>query len=322
MILIDYNHLVIEAASGSLARLRKIDRKLLKHIFYTRLAKFVGQNKATYGMPVICHEGRHIWRREHYEYYKANRSKESRDASGLDWDTIFEIGEELSNEMQTYLKYPVLKRKGYEADDNIAAVVRMFPNEKHLIVARDSDFIQLQWFGNVDQLDVIGKKLVKLDEDQTLDEYFFINLIKGQRKDGIPSVFSKDEALVEKIRQSPVSKQMLEALVTKFSIGCKMEDVADFILGSEKFTKILEKNDLTGNREELLRRLNRNLLVGSLLDPVRDHDDWVKKHLEETDTEWVFDEAFGYLTREGLGEISGKLNDILVGKPKPVFELF
>ena len=94
---------------------------------------------------VFCLEGR-SWRKDYYEPYKRNRS-EARAAhteaeaeeDKIFWeafDTFKEFVKEKTN--CTVIQHPQL-----EADDLIAGWIQSHPNDNHVIISTDTDFVQL-----------------------------------------------------------------------------------------------------------------------------------------------------------------------------------
>lgn len=94
---------------------------------------------------VFCLEGR-SWRKDYYEPYKRNRSdaraaltEKQQEEDQLFWeafDTFKDFIKEKTN--CTVLQHPQL-----EADDLIAGWIQSHPNDKHVVVSTDTDFVQL-----------------------------------------------------------------------------------------------------------------------------------------------------------------------------------
>lgn len=94
---------------------------------------------------IFCLEGR-SWRKDYYPPYKRNRS-EARAAltekeaaeDKLFWET-FDIFKDFIREKTncTVMQHPQL-----EADDLIAGWIQSHPNDNHIIISTDSDFVQL-----------------------------------------------------------------------------------------------------------------------------------------------------------------------------------
>jgi len=130
----------------------------------------------------------------------------------LDWHLIFDILAKLKQELKENFPYKVIDVEGAEADDIIGTLVPMFaPHEKILILSSDGDFLQLQQYGeNVKQYNPSLKKFVKSENPKLeLKE----KIIRGDKGDGIPNIFSPSDCFVRDLRQKPVTKPLLEKYI-------------------------------------------------------------------------------------------------------------
>jgi len=94
---------------------------------------------------VFCLEGR-SWRKDYYAPYKRNRA-ESRAAATVkeqEEDRIFwEAFDTFKDFITEKTNATVLQNSQLEADDLIAGFIQSHPNDDHVIISTDSDFIQL-----------------------------------------------------------------------------------------------------------------------------------------------------------------------------------
>jgi 5'-3' exonuclease len=172
-----------------------------------------------YGEVVIACDNRKYWRKQQFQYYKANRKK-VREESGFDWPLIFDTINILKEEIKTFFPYRVLEVDGAEADDIIATLAEwsqtndlvqdgLFEKKQPmLIISGDHDFIQLQKYDNVRQYSPIQKKYVKADISP--EKYVIEHIIRGDKGDGIPNVLSADDSIINGVRQSKISSKKLE----------------------------------------------------------------------------------------------------------------
>jgi 5'-3' exonuclease len=94
---------------------------------------------------VFCLEGR-SWRKDYYTPYKRNRTEaraalteKEAEEDKLFWDTFDAFKEFVTEKTNcTVLQNPQL-----EADDLIAGWIESHPNDNHIIISTDSDFVQL-----------------------------------------------------------------------------------------------------------------------------------------------------------------------------------
>jgi len=185
------------------------EENMIRHMILNSLRMYNKKYKKEYGRMVICVDST-SWRKSYFEFYKANR-KTNREESELDWENIFNIINNLVEDLRNNFPYKVVKVNGAEADDIIATLVletqEFGKYEKVMIISSDKDFVQLQKFDNVKQYSPIQKKVVL---EKNPRKYIFEHIIKGDKGDGVPNVLSPDNALVENIRQSPITQKKLD----------------------------------------------------------------------------------------------------------------
>ena len=94
---------------------------------------------------IFCLEGR-SWRKDHYRPYKANRAvaraamnDEQAEEDKLFWETYDELTKYLSNKTNC----SVIREPQAEADDIIARWIALHPQDEHIVVSSDTDFVQL-----------------------------------------------------------------------------------------------------------------------------------------------------------------------------------
>ena len=209
MILVDLNQVLLAGLMAQIANHKgKLEESLIRHMVLNIIRTHVKNFKAEYGEVVLCCDNRKYWRKEFFPFYKANRKK-NRDKSDLDWHLIFDILGKLKQELKDNFPYKVIDVEGAEADDIIGTLVpRHAPHEKVLILSSDGDFLQLQMYGdNVKQYNPSQKKYVKsVDPLLELKE----KIIRGDKGDGIPNIFSPSDCFVRDLRQKPITQKVIE----------------------------------------------------------------------------------------------------------------
>jgi hypothetical protein len=141
----------------------------------------------------LCIDGRTYWRRGVFPEYKRNRLKAKQD-SDFDWDDFFTVFNTLKEEFIENLPFHWIEMSGAEADDIIAVLVKHFcdPRMTNVIVSSDKDFIQLQSIcPTLKQFSSWHKKFITAE---TVGYDFFEHIIKGDKGDGIPNIFSDDDS--------------------------------------------------------------------------------------------------------------------------------
>ena len=209
MILVDLNQVLLAGLMAQIANQKgKLDEHLIRHMVLNIIRTHVKNFKAEYGEVVLCCDNRKYWRKEYFPFYKANRKK-TRDKSDLDWHLIFDMLGKFKAELKENFPYKVIDVEGAEADDIIGTLVpRQAAHEKILILSSDGDFLQLQMYGNnVKQYNPSQKKYVKSQEPLIeLKE----KIIRGDKGDGIPNIFSPSDCFVRDLRQKPITQKIID----------------------------------------------------------------------------------------------------------------
>lgn len=94
---------------------------------------------------IFALEGR-SWRKDHLKSYKAHRKEAAaqRTQEEIDDDRMFfEAFDDFSQFLMNRTNATVLRHKEAEADDMIARWIALHPDDQHIIVSTDSDFMQL-----------------------------------------------------------------------------------------------------------------------------------------------------------------------------------
>ena len=209
MILVDLNQVLLAGLMAQIANHKgKLEESLIRHMVLNIIRTHIKNFKAEYGEVVLCCDNRKYWRKEFFPFYKANRKK-NRDKSDLDWHLIFDILGKLKQELKDNFPYKVIDVEGAEADDIIGTLVPIYsPHQKILILSSDGDFLQLQQYGsNVKQYNPSQKKFVKSENPKLeLKE----KIIRGDKGDGIPNIFSPSDCFVRDLRQKPITQKTLD----------------------------------------------------------------------------------------------------------------
>ena len=210
MILVDLNQVLLSGLMAQISSKKgvKLDEDLVRHMILNILRMHIRNFRKEYGEMVLCCDNRNYWRKEFFPFYKAGRKK-TREKSDLDWHLIFDMLAKFKLELRENFPYKVIDVDGAEADDIIGTLVpRHAPHEKVLILSSDGDFLQLQQYGsNVKQYNPSQKKYVK-SEDPLLE--LKEKIIRGDKGDGIPNIFSPSDCFVRDLRQKPITQKVIE----------------------------------------------------------------------------------------------------------------
>ena len=214
MILIDFSQVCLSGilASGN----KNFSEDLVRHMVLNSIRNFKSRFN-DYGEVILCCDDKNYWRKQIFPYYKANRKK-VRDSSPLDWKMIFNTLHTIKDELRDNFPYVVLQTKSAEADDIIATIVERYGNngQKIMIVSGDKDFSQLQRYKSVSQYSPITKKMIKVDDPMV---YLYEHVIRGDSGDGIPNIMSRDDVFVNGLRQKPLTKKKVAAMIEDMKRG-------------------------------------------------------------------------------------------------------
>ena len=169
----------------------------------------VNQAVRNYGVDhvVFCLEGR-SWRKDFYTPYKATRKVQQQDmteAEQEESEMFWETYESLIKFLTEKTNVTVLRDPNAEADDCIARFAALHPDDEHIIISTDTDYLQLlsesvhMYNGVTRQLITIdgyfddkGRPVIdkKTKEHKTLEDPQFLLFEKCMRGDTSDNVFS------------------------------------------------------------------------------------------------------------------------------------
>jgi 5'-3' exonuclease len=215
MILVDLNQVLLSGLMAQIAGKKgvKLEENLIRHMILNILRMHIRNFRKDYGDVVLCCDNRKYWRKEFFPFYKAGRKK-TREKSDLDWHLIFDMLAKFKLELKENFPYKVIDVDGAEADDIIGTLVpRHASHEKILILSSDGDFLQLQQYGdNIKQYNPAQKKFIK-SENPLLE--LKEKIIRGDKGDGIPNIFSPSDCFVRELRQKPITQKVIEKYLTE-----------------------------------------------------------------------------------------------------------
>ena len=210
MLLVDLNQVLLAGLMAQISAQKntKLEEPLVRHMVLNIIRTHVKNFKGEYGEVILCCDNRKYWRKEFFPFYKASRKK-TREKSDLDWHFIFDMLSKFKLELKENFPYKVIDVDGAEADDIIGTLVPIYArDQKILILSSDGDFLQLQQYGsNVKQYNPSQKKFVKSENPKLeLKE----KIIRGDKGDGIPNIFSPSDCFVRDLRQKPITQKTLD----------------------------------------------------------------------------------------------------------------
>jgi 5'-3' exonuclease len=210
MILVDMNQISVASIMMHLhmQKEKQIDENMVRHMILNSIRMYRTRFLSEFGEIVLCYDSRHYWRRDYFPEYKHSRRK-GRESDTKNWDDIFGCLNKIKEEIKNNMPYKFLEVYGAEADDIIATLCSESSDEV-MILSGDKDFIQLQKYPNVKQYSPITKKMIN---GVNPDDYLKEHVLKGDSSDGVPNVLSPDNSFVDSIRQKPLSKKKIAAMI-------------------------------------------------------------------------------------------------------------
>ena len=178
----------------SLYRLEKASVDLTVNTLECSLAQtifwFKKKFQEEYGHVVICCDSKSNWRREIFPYYKQRR-RDKRSNDEKDWDSIFNMFSMVKANFSKNLQETVLEIDGLEGDDLIALGTKLITKRPHLIISSDKDMTQLLSQNGVRMFHVLHQEFAEFKPEE-----FILQVLKGDRSDGVPSILCEDNHFV------------------------------------------------------------------------------------------------------------------------------
>ena len=246
MILVDMNQISLASLMMHLhINKGELDDEMVRHMILNSVRMYRTMFNEDYGEIVLTYDSRAYWRKQIFPQYKANRKK-NRESDGKDWNSIFEVLNQIKDEIREFLPYKVVETYGAEADDVIATLCKHYQNEKIMIVSGDKDFIQLQKYNNVKQYSPITKKHIN-----GVDAVVYIkeHILKGDKSDGVPNVLSPDHTFTDDLRQRPLTSKKMQSIMA--------QDIDDL---DDEVKRNYQRNDILINLDNIPEKLEGDIL--------------------------------------------------------------
>ena len=106
MILVDLNQVMISNLMQQIgfSKSATVDSDLVRHMILNTLRSYRVKFHNEYGELIICCDDKNYWRKDVFPYYKAHRKKD-REESGLDWNAIFSVLNEVRDDLKEHFPY-------------------------------------------------------------------------------------------------------------------------------------------------------------------------------------------------------------------------
>lgn len=218
MILVDANQLMISNVFSIYGKkINDLEMHHIRYAFLRGITYFHQMFSGEYGKMVLCYDATNYWRRQIFPHYKASRKKQQRE-SETDWNNIYEQFNKVRKEVSAEMPIASMHIDTLEADDIIAILaLTECSEEKVLILSSDKDFQQLHYVDEIHQYSPAHKEFIRCEDPSG---YLATHLIKGDSSDGIPNIYSDDDAIVnEDKKQTIVSPKKLREATEAIANG-------------------------------------------------------------------------------------------------------
>lgn len=200
------------------------NRNIIKHCVYNSIRARFKEHRGRYGNELVIACDNRSWRKEVFPEYKWKRAENKKnDTSGIDWEFVFDVQNEMIAEIAEYFPFIVVRVPSAEGDDVIGTMVKhwltseleenLFGESEPpeiLIISSDKDNFQCHTHRNVKQWSPLTKKLVR--PDVPAKEYLIRKIVGGDSGDGIPNIRMGNDTFVTGTRQLPIK----ESYATEF----------------------------------------------------------------------------------------------------------
>jgi len=179
-------------------KMKSLIRDSLK-LTFQKIFNILEWNQDTQTDILFAKDGYRLWRKDRlFKEYKAHR-KPARDASTVDFDLVFEVFDNIWKELKAILPFRFITLDGIETDDIIYETIQKEYDkyDKFQIYSADGDFVQIL---RHDKVELYNPRILEFKNPKDCEFELFEKLIRGDKSDGIPNIYS--DTITE--RQKPI----------------------------------------------------------------------------------------------------------------------
>jgi 5'-3' exonuclease len=298
ILIIDFNHLAMRCFFVQKPEdIEEFGYQYFKYLVLNNIFKAISEFKPT--KVVIAIDGKKVWRRKLWRFYKVNR-KMKRDSDDHDWASFFSAFNEFIDELDDNFPFKIVKHNMVEADD-IAGVLASWDELKHdkkTIITSDTDYIQLLQFDNVVVYDQKNGRFLKSDNPK---RFLIKKCVMGDKKDYVPGIKEEhkwkdifithckdkkigknEEVILEKLKNEDYRNNLIVEFMTEF--GIKPSTVRGY--GEKTAEKMIangELKQLLNDNEDFKKRYKRNVKLLDLTKQPEQIKDAIKKKYNDAD---------------------------------------
>lgn len=213
LILVDFNNLMyivvfskylvdkykgITTDQMTQAKMEELIRDSLKMTF-NKVFNILEWNQEYQVDILFAKDGYKLWRRERlFQEYKAHR-KSKRDASPVDFELVYNVFDEVWEQLKSVLPFRFITLNGIETDDVIyETIMSEYDSYDHFqIYSADGDFVQIL---RNKKVELYNPKTKEFHNPEDSEFELFEKIIRGDKSDGIPNIYA--DSITE--RQKPI----------------------------------------------------------------------------------------------------------------------
>lgn len=292
MIVFDFNQICVASVMVQASSKHGVipGKEKLREMIFESLRQNINQFKQYANVVVIGIDGRKSWRKDVFKYYKAKRATDRQKiAPNVNWTEVFQTIDQIADDIEANFPYVVIRNEKAEGDDIVGTIVKYWydidPFDGIMIIGGDKDFKQLHFDSRVRQYSPVLKDYVK-SEGAEIERKNII--LSGDRLDGVPNVFSRDDCFVRDIRMTKLTaKRKAELLAYEHP-----DDIRD---------------------QAVRRNYYRNMVLTDLaMTPKAIQQDIIEQFETKRQNLPMSMKVFNYLVNTGLVELSRKAGDYVI----------
>lgn len=212
-LIIDASNILYRTFFAHIKEALDVNIGMCHHIALSTVNKYFNSTKAD---DVIMAFDDYSWRKEWtkdlstcvtYKKYKGTRRKDMSPSDRSKMEKFDEHIQEFIDLFRERTRVMVLHRKYLEADDLIAGYIQAHPEDEHILISSDKDFMQLLVRNNLKIIDPITDKERTLEEfNQDPDYFIFQKCLRGDTGDNVMSAYPR-------IRETKIKEAYRDPLI-------------------------------------------------------------------------------------------------------------
>jgi len=246
---------------------------LCHHMALSTINKYFTTTKAD---DVIVAFDDYSWRREYtkdlstcvtHKKYKGHRRQDMSASDKAKMEKFDEHIKEFVKLFREVTSVMVLQKRFLEADDLIAGYIQAHPDDEHILISSDKDFMQLLVRNNLRIIDPLSEKDRSLKEFNDDPDYFiFEKCIRGDSSDNVMSAYPRlrTTKIQEAYRDSLIRTNIMQHKFTE------LVTIEDGIIEEKEFTTqdVFEENcllmDLTAQPDFVRKLIDKTIIEAQL----------------------------------------------------------